>query len=176
MEKHIDAKRRLNFISGEDFYFFTYELLILLDILTTDSGKFKDHRKLSYLVPLVADESAIRILERYAGRKIANADDKERLFSTFASGELHRREIYKLLFALQKRGFLKLEKSSTAEVLDITVLREALPEGFLLNDAFLRDRQNAVAIKKQFSRLTVLTLDGFLDKIYTQYGVQVWAR
>ncbi|ACB67771.1 hypothetical protein BamMC406_5327 [Burkholderia ambifaria MC40-6] len=175
MDKRDGIKRRLNFISGEDFYFLTYELLLLIDILTAANGMFRDHRKLSYLVQLAGDEKVVRILERYEDRTISNAEDREQLFVTFANGELNKREIFKLVFALERRGFLRVERAATPEVVDVQLNRSVLPADFLINEVFGADRARISRIRKVVPRLSTLTMDTFLQKVYESRGVNVWA-
>jgi hypothetical protein len=175
MDNRDSVKRRLNFISGEDFYFLTYELLLIIDILTTANGMFRDHRKLSYLVQLAGDEKAIRILERYEDRTINNAEDREQLFVTFANGEMNKREIFKLVFALERRGILHIERSATPEVVDVQLDRSKLPADFLTNDVFQGDRARIGRIRKVVPRLSTLTMETFLQKVYGNRGVNVWA-
>lgn len=175
MEKNELAKRRLNFLAGEDYYFLTYQLLLLLDVLTSDSGKFKDHRKLAYLIHIASSTAAMSVIRRHAGRAISNADDKEVLFSTFTTGELHKRDVYKLLWALEKRGMVQVERSETPDVIDVTLARQSIPESFLNNDVFGGDRDTAKALKMLFGRIAGLSLDTFLTKFYRDYGISVWA-
>jgi len=175
MDKRDSVKRRLNFISGEDFYFLTYELLLILDILTTANVIFRDHRKLSYLVQLAGDEKVIRILERYEDRIINNAEDREQLFVTFANGELNKREIFKLVFALERRGFLHVERSAIPEVVDVQLNRAKLPADFLSSEVFQEDRARIGRIRKIVPRLSALTMETFLQKVYGDHGVNVWA-
>lgn len=175
MDKRDAAKRRLNFISGEDFYFLTYELLLIIDVMTTVTGSFKDHRKLSYLVQLAGDENAVRILERYDDRLVTNAEDREQLFTTFANGELNKREIFKLVLALERRKFLMVQRASIPEVIDVQLNRSALPPKFLDNDVFEADRSRIQRLKKLVPRLSTLTIETFLEKVYGSRGVNVWA-
>lgn len=175
MEKRDTVKRRLNFISGEDFYFLTYELLLIIDLLTTANGKFRDHRKLSHLVQLAGDENVVRILKRYEDRLINNAEDREKLFVTFTNGELNKREIFKLVLALERRGLLRVERTATPEVLDVQLNRSELPTDFLSNEIFKTDRAIISDLKKVIPRLSRLTMDTFLHKVYGSRGVNVWA-
>lgn len=43
-------KRPLFFISGEDFYFLAYSILLVLDLLGGSARRIKDHRKIVYLI------------------------------------------------------------------------------------------------------------------------------
>ncbi len=175
MDNNEKIKRRLNFISGEDFYFLTYEVMILLDVLTTANGEFKDHRKLAYLIEIISNSNVINVLMRYKGKHVNNAHDKELLFSTFINGEIHEREIFKLILAFDKKGYVTINRSVHTEVLNIKLRRENLPAQFLINDVFMKDRKNAVILKQLVKRLSVLSFETFITKIYKEYGIQAWA-
>jgi hypothetical protein len=169
-------KRRLNYITEEDFYFLTYEILIALHSLSASTGAaFKDHRKLAYLIHLISDERVIGILERNQGRPIISSVDKELLFSSFTKGEMHKREVYKLLLALHKKGFVEIVRGAQAEVFDVILKRQALPKGFLAGDVFFSDRKSAGRLKLVIQRISSLTLETFLTRIYKDYGLNVWA-
>lgn len=172
-DKH---KRRLNYISAEDFYFLTYEMILTLSsILTSADSLFKDHRKLSYLVHLISDPRIIGVLERNKGRYIPSTADKELLFSSFTAGELHKGEIYKILLALQKKGFVSLQKSAEAEVLDIKLNKTEIPKEFLQYEGFNADRKIIDRIKKITPRISSLSIETFLSRIYRDYGLNIWA-
>ena len=171
----MDNIRRLNFLVGEDFYFLTYGILNALDAFTSNGGApFKDHRKLSHLVQFISDERLVGVLSRYAERRITNPIDRELLFSTFTRGELHKREVYKLLLALEKRGYVALKKAQRPEALDVLLNRDQLPEGFLGSTEFESERSNANRIRKLVPRLGALTHETFMDRVYTLKGLSVW--
>lgn len=169
-------KRRLNYITAEDFYFLTYEILITLNSMVTTSGAtFKDHRKLAYLVHIISDSRLISILERNRERKIVSAVDKELLFSSFTAGELHKREVYKIILALQKKEYVNLSKGSQAEVLDVKLNKGSLPKEFLASEKFASDHNIADRLKKVIPRISSMSLETFLSRAYKDYGLNVWA-
>ena len=171
-----NSKRRLNYITSEDFYFLTYEILIALNSMTTGSGSsFKDHRKLAYLVHVISDSRLVGILERNQGRHIVSAVDKELLFSSFTAGELHKREVFKILLALQKKEFVTLSKGSQAEVLNIKLNKSSLPDGFLEGDNFHSDRGIVDRLKRVIPRISSISLDTFISRCYKDYGLNIWA-
>lgn len=171
----MDKTRRLNFLSGEDFYFLAYAILNSLDAFSgTGQPGFKDHRKLAHLIQLISDQRLIGILERYANRNIVNPVDHELLFASFTRGELHKHEVFKLLVALEKRGYIELSVTHKIGVVDVTLDRDNLPESFLAADIFGEERDNAVKLKKLVPRLGTMTQDTFMDRIYTSKGLKVW--
>lgn len=171
----MDNVKRLNFLVGEDFYFLTYSILNTLNAFSPSGGSaFKDHRKLSHLVQIISDERLISILSRYAERSIENAIDRELLFATFTRGEVHKREVYKLLFALEKRDYISLIKSAKPEVLDVLLNRDKFPSDFLASPVFESERVNAHQLKKLVPRISTMTHDTFMERVYSSRGLRVW--
>lgn len=171
----MDDIKRLNFLVGEDFYFLTYTVLNAVNVFTSAAGSaFKDHRKLSHLVQLIADERLVGLLSRYSDRKISNPVDREFLFAAFTRSELHKREVYKLLLALDKRGYVTLSKTTKPEALDVLLNRSQLPDAFLTSTEFDSERTNADHLKKLMPRLGSMTLETFMDRIYTSKGLSIW--
>lgn len=172
-----ETNRRINYISVEDFYFISYSILLVLHHLCGKSHKIKDHRKLAYLIQLLGDERLLGILERSQGevKTIQNPFDRELLFSSYTQAELHKRETYKILFSLEKRNIVRLERTETAEVLDVTLLYNKIPKNYFDYFPFKSDATNAVRIKKLFPRLTSLTFETFIERLYRERGVKAWA-
>lgn len=168
-------KRPLYFISGEDFYFIAYSILLALDLLGGSSKRIKDHRKITYLIQFLNDDRLIDILDRTQGQRKANPIDRELLFSSFTNAELHKREVFKILFSLQRRGFVSIERTDIAEILDITLQATALPENFLKSDNFNKEHTNATNLKRIISRISALSFDTLLERLYMDRGVRVWA-
>lgn len=168
-------KRSLFFISGEDFYFVAYSVLLVLECLGGSARRVKDHRKIAYLIQFISDYRLIDLLERTQGVGVVNAADRELLFSSYTSAELHKREVYKIIFSMERRGFLGMQRTDSPDVLDITLVSDGIPKGFLENDSFAEERVNAEKLKKLVPRLSLLTFDSLLDRLYRDRGVRVWA-
>lgn len=168
-------KRPLYFISGEDFYFIAYSILLVLEFFGGDAKRIKDHRKISYLIQFISDSRLIGILSRTQGRRVPNPSDRELLFSSYTNAELHKREIFKILFSLERKGFVSLERTDVAEILDVTLLSERLPDGFFVSSQFDKERKNSEEMKKLVPRMSMLTFDSLLGRLYKERGVNVWA-
>jgi hypothetical protein len=170
------GKRRLNYITSEDFYFLAYEMLLILKSLYSATGAaFKDHRKLAYLVHIISDSRLIGIMERNKGRHISSSLDKELLFNSFTSGELHKRDIYKIMLSLQKRGFITLSKGVEPEVFNIQLNMKSIPAEFFASGEFSSDFDIINRLKIAIPRISSLTIDTFLERAYKDYGLNVWA-
>ncbi|WP_431049671.1 hypothetical protein [Roseateles sp. L2-2] len=169
------SKRPLFFISGEDFYFVAYSILLVLEYLGGTARRVKDHRKIAYLIQFLGDPRLIDLLERTNGAKVANPVDRELLFSSYANAELHKREVFKIIFSMERRGFLKMQRTDNAQILDISLTNNQIPQSFFSNDAFSEEKANAERLKKLLPRLSMLTFDTLLERLYQDRGVRVWA-
>lgn len=168
-------KRPLYFISGEDFYFIAYTVILTLDLLGGPAKRIKDHRKIVYLIQFLSDKRLVDILDRTKNNCLANPVDRELLFSSFTNAELHKREVFKILFSLQRRGFVSLERTETAEVLDVILKVDSLPEDFLKSEIFNEERANAANLRHLISRISMLSFNTLLKRFYMDRGVRVWA-
>lgn len=171
----IKNKRPLYFISGEDFYFVAYSILLVLEFLGGSQKRVKDHRKLTYLIQFVSDSRLIDILSRTQQRTVANSLDREFLFSSFTNAELHKNEVFKILFSLERGRYISIQRTDVAEILDVTLVSGNLPKDFFASDHFDNERRNADELKKLVSRISMLTFDSLLERLYADRGVRVWA-
>jgi hypothetical protein len=106
------AKKNLMFISSDDFYLITYSIIIILDCLGCTKGReFKDYRKLSFIIELINNKRNILILEAIPIERL-HKNDKDFLFQSYTNGLAKRSEILKILFTLEKRGYVSLQQGS----------------------------------------------------------------
>lgn len=163
------------YLSGEDFYLFCYSIFILLDTLGCSDGKvFKDYRKLAFLISILNDDKLVYILSN-SGNENLNPVDRELLFDSYSNGLMKRSEILKLIFTLEKKGFVELEKGTEKSVLNITLNKTAIPESFFNSQVFENEYIRAKKLKKLVSRLNTLKFETMLEKIYSVNGVKTWA-
>lgn len=168
-------KRPLYFISSEDFYFIAYSILLILEFLGGSQKKFKDHRKLAVLIQFISDSRLVDILSRTQNKAVVNHLDKEFLFSSFANAELYKREVFKIIFCLERRGFIELQRTDVAETLEVKLNAENLPKGFFAGGEFDEERSNADELKRLIPKISILTFDTLIARLYSDRGVRVWA-
>ena len=168
-------KKNIMYIPSEDFYIFCYLIFIILKKLDCKGDSyFKDYKKLGFLIGVVRDEEVLYILEN-SKRDKNNPVDKETLFNSFTEGLLKKNEVLKLLFALEKRGYVKLQRRNNSTEIDVSLLEENIPSGFFSKDVFASEFNNISILMKVVKRLKALTLDTMLSKLYVENGVKVWA-
>jgi len=173
--KNKEAKKSLMYLSGEDFYVFCYAILIVLDYLNCKDGRyFKDYRKLAFLIEFIKDEKLNYIISN-SHEKSLNPIDKEYLFSSYSTGLGRRSEILKLLFTLEKKNYVVLDKSDTRSLVNVSLNKEAIPQEFFDKNTFSWEYHNIGVFTKCVKRLTALKMDTMLDRIYVQNGIRIWA-
>lgn len=125
------AKKNLMFISSDDFYLITYSVIIILDCLGCTKGRaFKDYRKLSFIIELINNKRNMLILEATPLERL-HKSDKDFLFQSYTNGLAKRSETLKILFTLEKKGYVSLQQGSIETLVNITLNIDKLPKDFL---------------------------------------------
>lgn len=170
----VSTKKRLMYLSGEDFYLYCYSVFVILDSLGCRNGRyFRDYRKLAFLTDIVGDDKIVYVVSHSSGEKL-NPKDYECLLDSYSNGLTLRSEMLKLLFVLEKRGYVSLNRGKAQEI-DVTLTKNNLPSGFLNSNVFESETKNIKDVSKKVGRLASLTLDTMLNKIYVENGVRTWA-
>lgn len=169
-----NAKKQVMYSTGEDFYLWCYSILIILDVLgCTSESWFRDHRKLSFLINIINSDKVVYILKNVRDGRI-NALDKEYLLDSYSDGMMRRSEVLKLLFTLERKGYVTLARGKF-DAINVTLNKNSIPAGFLDKETFDSEYKNMKAMKRVVGRLGILTLGSMLEKIYTDNGVKLWA-
>ena len=173
--KNKEVKKSLMYLSGEDFYLFCYAVFIALDSLNCKNGKyFSDYRKLAFLIEFIKDEKLNYIISN-SSEKSLNPIDKEYLFRSYSVGLGRRSEILKLLFTLEKRNYVILDKGNTRSLVNVSLNNEAIPEGFFNKEVFSKEYRNMAIFSGYVKRLSVLKLDTMIERVYRNNGISTWA-
>ncbi|CAI8764848.1 hypothetical protein [Pseudomonas zeae] len=168
------VKKNLMFISSDDFYLLTYATVIILDSFGCTKGRvFKDYRKIPFIIELIINNRNILILESSTTEKL-HKGDKDFLFHSYSNGLAKRSETLKILFTLEKKGYVSLHKGDTGALINITLNKEKLPPNFLSKDIFKNEYMNCEKVKRTIQRSTAITLDTFLSKTYRDRGIKIW--
>ena len=137
----ISAKKRIMYLSGEDFYLYCYSILVILDSLGCYEDKyFRDYRKLSFLIEIINNNKIVYVITNASGEKL-NPRDHECLLDSYSGGLTRRSEILKLLFVLEKKGFVVLKRGRDQEI-DIALRNNGLPVNFLTKSVFETEYNN----------------------------------
>lgn len=160
------------YIQSEDFYFLTYNTIILLQTLNCTNGErfMKDYRKISFLIDFISNP----YYSTFLNKDILSDSDTRELTRLYSNGILRLKEINKLFYTLDSQKIISLEKKNGSDVLNICLNEPALPTDFINKDLFQVEIENAKLIKSRIQRLTTITLDSLQKKLFIDKGVKAW--
>ena len=153
---------------------FCYSSLIILDVLKCRNDRyFRDYRKLPFLIEFAQDKRLIDVVKRSSASRI-HPIDRDLLFASYSSGLARRSELLKLLFVLESRDYVQLAKRNSDHEIDVVLQKNNVPKDLLSKKVFESEYENIQSLMKEVKRLSSLTLDTFLEKVYGDNGVKTW--
>lgn len=173
--KDDEKLKRISFMSGEDFYFLTYLLLICLKGFCNKNMIFNDHRKLTYLMQIITNSSAVGVLIENFNSSNLKPLDKELLFDVYVKGSLHQRDVYKILRSLEIKGVVSVMLTEKIDCFNIKITDSESIKSFFDTNIFAKEMNNIEIIKSHFKRINSLGLEGLISKFFDNYGLKVWA-
>ena len=139
MRHNNENKKKLMFITGEDFYFLTYNILMLLKELKCNGEprKFKDYRKLAFTIDFVSNRDLIKILKKHnANGFIPNDEDRESMVNAWSNGLIRVKLLARLLYALEQKGLVEMEKDSKRKIVTVWYKDNDRTRQFFKEDLF----------------------------------------
>lgn len=171
------VKKRMMYTKGDDFYFLTYNLLVLASELkcTSEQKKFVDHRKAAFLVGFVSDPWISKLVLQIKGsERLPSHSDRADLAKIYADGSARIHLLTRLLFASERKGIVSLYPGTRGHSIDFSVNMENLPEDFLANPIFEMEKTNISLLRKLMSTVRTSKLETFLQRFFADNGVQTW--
>ena len=139
------VKKRMMYTKGDDFYFLTYNLLLLASELkcTSEQKKFVDHRKTAFLVGFVSDPWISQLVfQTQRSNRLPSNSDRADLAKIYADGSARIHLLTRLLFASERKGIVSLYPGTRGHSIDFSVNVENLPNDFLANPIFEMEKTN----------------------------------
>lgn len=129
--------RKLSHLSGEDYYYMTYLLILCLNEFSSKKSRlFNDHRKLSFLIHIVSSSSIVNIINEGNDTKPINSRDKDLLYTSYTKGTVHAQDIYKILLTFEIKGFVEVLKTESPDILNVKILDKKIPKDFFDKNVF----------------------------------------
>lgn len=164
MKNRAFAKKRMMFIQKEDYNFLTYNLMIFLYTLgcTSESKKFRDFRKIAYLVDFI--NSGGNLLE-YSQNELA---------IIYSKAQLKKQLISHLLVILKNHDFVGVAINTTYNSFDVWLNVEKIPSDFFDKEYFKNEIYNINILKQNASSLKTVPIKKLVDKLFTSNNVITW--
>lgn len=164
------------FSKGDDFYFLSYHILLILYGLDCVCGKktFKDYRKLAFMIDFVSNRNLSNTVRN--GQVVINPIDRELFTRAYANGLLRLNQIVRLLFTLEKQGYILLEREQGKDIVNICLNKDAKSNPFFDKELFKLELSNLNILTSTIQRTTSLNLETLLNKLFDNYGIKTWAK
>ncbi|WP_041735370.1 hypothetical protein [Dyadobacter fermentans] len=158
------AKKRLMFIQKEDYNFLAYNTIILLDALgcTSEDKKFKDFRKIAYLIDFINDGGD------------PTKFDQVQLSKIYSRAQIKKKLLHHLLIILKNKNFIGVSVNSTSHTIDLWLKKPEVPESFLDKHIFSTELSNIQSLKSAVHSLRIVTIKTLSDKIFADNNVITW--
>lgn len=158
------AKKRMMFIQGEDYNFLAYTLLIFLNEMGchSEKTKFKDFRKIAYLIDFISGSPNLSKYERFE------------LNNIYLKAQLKKKLMSHLIITLQNKNYLDISLNTTHKTIELWINKENIPKDFFDKVVFKREIENIQKLKKELKITKVSLLKNLIDGIFTNRGVSTW--
>lgn len=168
-----EIKKRIMFNKDSDYYFIAYNSILILDKLNCYEGKsnFCDYRKLIYILPFISDENRLKSV---TNNKKLSDDEIKMLEDIYINAKLREPILKSILFTLEKKGYLTLEKNNKRKSIDVRLNSNSIRKEFLNAEIFKVETQNINHFKVNFQRLSFINVDSLIERIFKEKGVIIW--
>jgi hypothetical protein len=158
------AKKRLMFIQKEDYNFLAYNILILLDTLgcTDEKKKFRDFRKIAYLVDFINEGGNLQHF------------DQAQLAQIYSRAQIKKKLLHHLMIVLKNREFIGVSVNTTYRSIDLWLNKSKIPNNFLDADFFKSEIANIMELKKITRSLKTVSIKTLATVIFNDNNVLTW--
>ncbi|REA63418.1 hypothetical protein DSL64_02935 [Dyadobacter luteus] len=158
------AKKRLMFIQKEDYNFLAYNTIILLDALgcTSEEKKFKDFRKIAYLIDFINEGGD------------PSKFDQSQLSKIYSRAQIKKKLLHHLVIILKNKNFIGVSMNSTSHTIDLWLKKTEVSEGFLDKRMFNAELSNIKSLKSAVRSLRTITIKTLADKVFADNNVITW--
>ena len=166
------------FIKDEDYYFLTYNILIILDYFKCYSVEnlFKDYRKLPYLIEFLSSDKSVEIYEKVfeTEGKTISIFDYEHLLKVYTKSKFMQGQIKRLLFSLDQNQLISIVKDTRFGSVSLLIKDKEKVKEILNDEMFRNEYQRIEKIKRAYSRLRSIKYTTFIEKVFKANGVGKW--
>lgn len=169
----MDPKKKLMYIHDEDYYYFLYNILIILFELNcfTAKSEFRDIRKLAVIIELVNNKLCKNIILKSFNKEY-NTQSKSDLFwlnillDSRAKVKMSTPNIHKIIIAMQKNGLLTLIKNSKDKTIDVFLSNKTVVSDLISDANFDEEIKTIKLLKKYKNRIRTVSINNLETSIY----------
>jgi len=171
----MDSKKRMMFVLDDDYYFITIKLLIVLIQLDCYKKQFVDYKKLAFIIAFMKENKDLYLFNKSIS-EYNNLDilEKERLVNIYYRGNMDQPIIKRILFFLQKKELIKLQKNPKYGSVDVSLIKNKNAYEILSSVEMVNDIEKIQCILKSFNRVKTIKYDTFIERIFGSSEVSKW--
>ncbi|AZA60092.1 hypothetical protein [Chryseobacterium indoltheticum] len=159
------AKKRMMFIQKEDYNFLAYSMIILLKFLdcTSEAKRFRDFRKIAYLVDFVNEGGEPSMFE------------EQHLADIYNKAQIKKKLLHHLIIVLKNRNLISVSLNKTSQTIDLWLNKEAIPVDFFDAKMFENEIENVAELQKTLTtRVRSMTIKNLVEKIFNDNNILTW--
>lgn len=168
-------KKRLLYNQSEDLHFITYNILLILYHLgcCSKKNKFKDYRKLAFLISIISDNTVTMLARDYYDRiNEPNGNIVDSLNKLYFKSIENIILIRYVLIILEQKGVIEIESEDNKT--NIYLLDHKKYTEFCSSEKFNEEIQNITILRSSIAKLRTIKYITFIDKMFKKNGVAVW--
>ncbi|MBB2951180.1 hypothetical protein [Sphingobacterium sp. JUb56] len=153
------------FIQKEDYNYLAYSTIVLLKFLdcTTEERRFRDFRKIAYLVDFVNEGGKPSIFE------------KQRLADIYNKAQIKKKLLHHLIIVLKNRELINVSMNKSSQTIDLWLNKELIPVDFFDANIFENEISNVAELKKTLTaRVRSMTIKNLVEKIFNDNNILTW--
>jgi hypothetical protein len=166
------AKRRIMFVAGEDFYFLTYTLLLLLRELKalSEEQSLVDSRKVAYLADFLSSNADLQLVVTHAP---LSQSARSRLSLLYDRAVARRIAVERLVEALPTRDLIRVSRPSV-DVDRVHLVNQKDAAKLLEGQRFRSEVTRLAMLRKSVPQLRTMTLATLKQRLFGDRGVRTW--
>lgn len=159
------------FNKDSDYYFIAYNSLLILNNLNCYEKNFIDYRKLIYILPFIAEKKLLKIVTKEIP---LSEDEIKNLEDVYIKAKLREPILKSIFFTLEKKGYITMEKNNIRKSIDIKLIPNSISNDYLNSEIFNIEISNMNKFKSTYQRLTIISLESLIEKLFKTKGVIIW--
>lgn len=159
------AKKRLMFIQKEDYNYLAYSTIILLKVLdcTNEEKRFRDFRKIAYLVDFVNEGGEPSLFE------------EQRLADIYNKAQIKKKLLHHLIIVLKNRELISVSVNKSSQTIDLWLNKELIPGEFFDIEIFGNEIANVTELKRVMTlKVRSMPIKSLVKKIFDDNNILTW--
>lgn len=153
------------FIQKEDYNYLAYSTIILLKVLdcTSEEKRFRDFRKIAYLVDFVNEGGEPCLFE------------EQRLADIYNKAQIKKKLLHHLIIVLKNRELISVSVNKSSQTIDLWLNIQLIPGDFFDTEIFENNIANVTELKRVMSlKVRSMPIKSLVKKIFDDNNILTW--